>query len=60
MQVRSSDATLHLSVLLGQIALTQPGDVLGHCPIEKQMIVPISTNQMGLRIAAECCGSHAG
>ena len=24
------------------------------------MIVPLSANQMGLDIAAECCGSHAG
>ena len=29
-----------ITVLLGQIALTQPGGVLGHCPVEKQMIVP--------------------
>ena len=42
--------TLHLS----QIALTQPGGVLGHCPVEKQMIVPLNPNQMGLRIASEC------
>ena len=26
----------------------------------KQMRVPLSANQMGWRIAAECCGSHAG
>ena len=48
------------SLLLGQIALTQPGGVLGHCPVEKQMIVPLNANQMGWHIAAECCGSHAG
>ena len=30
--------TLHL----GKIALTQPGGVLGHCPDEKQIIVPLS------------------
>ena len=42
-----------INLLLGQIALTQPGDVLGHCPVEKQMIVPLSANQMGWRIAAE-------
>ena len=41
------------TLLLGQIALTQPGGVLGHCPVDKQMIE-------GLDIAAECCGSHAG
>ena len=31
----------------GQLALTQPGGVLGHCPVENQMIVPRSANQMG-------------
>ena len=34
-------------LLLGQIALRQPGGVLGHCPVEKKMIVPLSANQMG-------------
>ena len=34
--------------------------VLDHCPVEKQMTFPRSANQMGWRIAAECCGSHAG
>ena len=29
-----------ITLLLGQIALTQPGGVLGHCPVEKQMIGP--------------------
>ena len=57
MEARSSDAARHL---LGQIALTQPGGVLGHCPVEKQKIVPLSTNQMGRSFAADCCGSHAG
>ena len=47
-----------IPLLLGKI--TQPGGMLGHCPVEKQMIVPLSPNQMGWRIAAECCGSHAG
>jgi hypothetical protein len=47
-----------ITPLLGQIALTQPGGVLGHYPVEKQMIVPLNTNQMGWRIAAECCGSQ--
>ena len=42
-EARSSDAALHNS--LGQIALTQPGGVLGHCPVEKQMIVPLSTTK---------------
>ena len=49
-----------ITIILGQIALTQPGGVLGHCPVEKQIIVQISANQMGWCIAAECCGSHAG
>ena len=45
-----------ITLLLGQIALTQPGGALGHYPVEKQMIDPLSANQMGWRIAAECCG----
>ena len=49
-----------ITLLIGQIALTQPGGVLGHCLLEKQMTAPLSANQMGWRIAAECCGSHAG
>ena len=40
-----------ITLLLGQIALTQPGGVLGHCPVKNQMIVPLSANQMGWRIA---------
>ena len=35
-----------ITLLLGQIALTEPGGVLGHCPDEKQMIVPLSANGM--------------
>ena len=35
-----------ITLLLGQIALIQPGGVLGHCPVEKQMIVLLSANQM--------------
>ena len=46
--------------ILGQIALIQPGDVLGHCPVKKQVTVPLNANQMGWHISAECCGSHAG
>ena len=46
----------HSITLLSQIALTQPDGVLGHCPDEKQMKVPLSPNQMGWCIAAECCG----
>ena len=49
-----------ITLLLGKMALTQPGVELGHCPVEKQMIVTLSANEMELRIAAECCGSHAG
>jgi hypothetical protein len=49
-----------ITLLLGKRAITQPGGVLGHCPVEKQMIVPLNTNQMGWNIAAEYCGSHAG
>ena len=35
-QARSSDADLH-HILLGPKALTQPGGLMGHCPVEKQM-----------------------
>jgi hypothetical protein len=49
-----------ITLLLVQIDILQPGGVLGHCPAEKQMIVPLSANQMGCCIAAEFCGSHAG
>ena len=31
-----------ITLLLGQIALTQPGSGLDHCPVEKQMIVGLS------------------
>uniref|UniRef100_A0A8C8GL36 Chromodomain helicase DNA binding protein 6 n=1 Tax=Oncorhynchus tshawytscha TaxID=74940 RepID=A0A8C8GL36_ONCTS len=47
-----------ITLLPGQIALTLPGGELGHCPVEKRMIVPLSANQIGWHIAAECCGSH--
>ena len=47
-----------ITLLLGQIALMQPGGVFGHCPVEKQMIVPLSAKQMGWHIAAECCGGN--
>jgi hypothetical protein len=30
-----------ISLHLGQIALILPGGVLGHCPVEKQMIVAL-------------------
>ena len=65
MEARSFDAalpkktkqTIVITLLLGKIALTQPGGVLGHFPVEKQMIVPLSTHKC---IVAECCGSYAG
>ena len=60
MEARSSDAALHHSPFLDQIALTLPGGVLSHCLVEKQMIVGLSTNLMGWRIGGEWCGSHAG
>ena len=59
MEAMSSDAALHHSHSWSN-SLTQPGGVLGHCPVEKQIIVPLSGNQMGWHIAEECCGSHAG
>jgi hypothetical protein len=50
-----------ITLLLDKIAFTQPGGVLGHSlSVEKQMIIPLSPNQIGWRIAAEFCGSHAG
>ena len=39
-----------ITLVHGEIALKQPGGVLGHCPVEKQMIVPLSANQMGWHI----------
>ncbi|XP_064779207.1 potassium voltage-gated channel subfamily KQT member 2-like isoform X3 [Oncorhynchus masou masou] len=57
---RSSDAALNHSPSWSNSPY-MPGGMLGNCPAEKQMIVPLSTNQMmGWRIAGECCGSHAG
>ena len=44
---------MHGNIVLDQIALIHPGAVLGHCPVEKQMVVTQSANQM------VCCGSHA-
>ena len=35
-----------IALLLGQIALTQPGGVLGHCPVEKQMIVILKISHL--------------
>ena len=48
-----------ITLLLGQIALTHSGCVMGKCPVEKQMIVALNANQRGWCIAAEFCGSHA-
>ena len=47
-------------LLLGKIALTQPGGVLGNCPVEKQIIISRHPIWLGFSITAECCGSHAG
>ena len=49
-----------ITLLLCQIGLTQPGGMLGYCPVEKQIIVSLSVNQMGWRITAECCCCHTG
>ena len=38
-----------ITLLLGKIALTQPGGVLGHCPVEKKMI-SLSPNQIEWRV----------
>jgi hypothetical protein len=47
--------------LLGQIVLTQPGDVfLVIVLLKNKMISTLSANQMGWHIAVECCGTHAG
>ena len=51
---RRGHLMLHsITLLLGQIAFTQPGGVLGHCPVKKKMIVPLSANQMGWSIASQ-------
>ena len=49
-----------ITLFLGQVALTQPGAVFCHCPVEKQIMVPLNANQIRLHISTECCGSHAG
>ena len=54
----SSDAALHHSPWSNS-PYSAWRCVLGHCPVEEQIIVPLSANQKGWRIAAECCGSHA-
>jgi hypothetical protein len=52
-EARSSEAALHHSPWSNS-HYTAWRCVFGHCPVE--IIVP---NQMGWRIAAECCGCHA-
>lgn len=48
----------HLHHLLGEIALTLARRrVLAHCPVKKQMMIPLSANQMGWHVVAECCGN---
>ena len=54
-EARSSDAALHHSPWSNS-PYTAWRCVLGHCPVEKQIIVSLRANQMGWRIAAECCG----
>ena len=54
------NAALHLSPSWSNSPYTALRCVLGHCAVEKQMIVSLNANQMGWHIAAECCGSHAG
>ena len=39
-----------ITLLLGQIAFTQLGGVFVHCPVEKQMIVPLNAKQMDRRL----------
>ena len=45
MEVSSADTALPHSP--SWLNLTKPGDVLGHCTVETQMIVPLSTIQTG-------------
>ena len=47
MEARSSDAALSHSPSWSNIPYTAWRGVLGHCPVEKQMIVPVRANQMG-------------
>ena len=39
-----------ISLLLGQIALTQPRGVLGHCPVEKTNDSPTQTRWDGVSL----------
>ena len=52
--LRSGDCVCQIiwysTLLLGQIVHTQSGSVLGHCPVEKQMIVPLSARLDGISL----------
>ena len=48
-----------ITLPLGQIFLTQPGGVLGDCPVEKQTIVQLSAYQMGWLIATVSPAKHS-
>ena len=50
----------YITILLGQIARTQPGGVLGHCPVDKQMIGHSIWFRLSGTITTEGCGCHAG
>ena len=52
-EARSSEAAFHHSPWSNS-SYTACRCVLGHCPVEKQIIVPLSPNQMGWSIAAAC------
>jgi hypothetical protein len=55
-EAKTSDAALHHSHWSNS-PYTAWRCVLGHCPVEKQITFPLSPNQIGWRIVAECCGS---
>ena len=57
-EARSPDAALHHSPSWSNSSYRDWRCVLGHCHVEKKM-VPLNANQMGWRVVAECCGSHA-
>ena len=59
-EARSSDPALHHSPSWSNSPYIAWRCVWGHCPVEIQMMVPLSANQMGWHVAAECFGSHAG
>lgn len=59
-EARPSDAELQHSPSWSNSLYRAWRCVFGCCPVEKQMMVPLSTNQMGWHVSAECCGSHVG